>query len=352
MGAITLDTQQPASRARHSQSPGLRTRLTELLRIRYPIIQGGMQWVARAELAAAVSNAGGLGILSALSHASPAALAAEIRRCRALTNNPFGVNLTILPTIQPVPYEAYLQAIIQEGVRIVETAGNNPEPYMPLLRAAGVMVIHKCTSVRHAVKAQDVGCHAVSIDGFECAGHTGEDDIPNFVLLPCAAAQLSVPIVASGGVATGAQIAAALALGADGVNMGTRFMATREAPVHENVKQAMVRADERQTELILRSLRNTSRVFRNRVTDEIRTLEAQPGTTFSDLRPLVAGARGRARVFEAGEVEDGGVWTAGIAMGLVTDIPSCAELVERLMAQARATIVDRLTPLFNQRTGD
>lgn len=322
-----------------------RTRLTELLGIRYPIIQGGMQWVARAELAAAVSNAGGLGILSALTHSSPATLAEEIRRCRALTAQPFGVNLTILPTIAPVPYEEYLDVVIQEGVGIVETAGNNPEPYMRRLHAAGIKIIHKCTSVRHALKAQAVGCDAVSIDGFECAGHTGEDDIPNFVLVPCAAAQLSIPIVASGGVATGAQIAAALALGADGVNIGTRFMATREAPVHDNVKQAMVQADERQTELILRSLRNTSRVFRNRVTAEIRTLEARPGTTFSDLRPLVAGARGRARVFEAGEVEEGGVWTAGIAMGLVSDIPSCAELIERLMAQARATIVERLTPL-------
>jgi NADH:quinone reductase (non-electrogenic) len=345
MGATSLAPERAASRAPRPHGPSLRTRLTELLGIRYPIIQGGMQWVARAELAAAVSNAGGLGILSALTHATPGALADEIRRCRVLTRQPFGVNLTILPTIQPVPYEEYLQAIIREGVRIVETAGNNPEPYMALLRAAGVTVIHKCTSVRHALKAQAVGCHAVSIDGFECAGHTGEDDIPNFVLLPCAAAQLSVPIVASGGVATGAQIAAALALGADGVNMGTRFMATREAPVHDNVKRAMVQADERQTELILRSVRNTSRVFRNSVTAEIRTLEAQPGTTFSDLRPLVAGARGRARVFEAGEVEEGGVWTAGIAMGLVTDIPSCSELVERLMAQARTTILDRLAPL-------
>ena len=322
-----------------------RTRLTELLGIRYPIIQGGMQWVARAELAAAVSNAGGLGILSALTHPSAAALAEEIRRCRALTAQPFGVNLTILPTIAPVPYEEYLDAVIQEGVPIVETAGNNPEPYMRRLHAAGIKIIHKCTSVRHALKAQAVGCDAVSIDGFECAGHTGEDDIPNFVLVPCAAAQLSIPIVASGGVATGAQIAAALALGADGVNIGTRFMATREAPVHDNVKQAMVQADERQTDLILRSLRNTSRVFRNRVTAEIRTLESRPGTTFSDLRPLVAGARGRARVFEAGEVEEGGVWTAGIAMGLVSDIPSCAELIVRLMAQARTTIVERLTPL-------
>lgn len=316
----------------------MRTRLTELLGIRYPIIQGGMQWVARAELAAAVSNAGGLGILSALTHASPAALVEEIRRCRAMTDQPFGVNLTILPTIQPVPYEEYLGAILQEGVRIVETAGNNPEPYMPMLRAAGAKVIHKCTSVRHAVKAEAVGCDAVSIDGFECAGHTGEDDIPNFVLIPCAAACLSVPIVASGGVATGAQIAAALALGADGVNMGTRFMATREAPVHENVKRAMVEADERQTDLILRSLRNTSRVFRNAVTGEIRALEAQSGTTFGDLRPLVAGARGRARVFEAGEVEEGGVWTAGMAMGLVNDIPSCADLIERLMTDTRLAI--------------
>ena len=296
-----------------------------------------MQWVARAELAAAVSNAGALGIVSALTPGSPEALRDEIRRCRALTDRPFGVNLTILPTIRPVPYETYLEVIVDERVPVVETAGNNPERHLPALHAGGITVIHKCTSVRHAVKAEALGCNAVSIDGFECAGHTGEDDVPNFVLLPCAVAKLKVPVIASGGVATGAQIAAALALGADGVNIGTRFMATQEAPVHPNVKRAMVQADERQTDLILRSVRNTSRVFRNRVSAEVRELEAQPDTGFADLQPLVAGARGRARVFEAGDVEDG-VWTAGMAIGLVDDIPTCQALVARLVDEACQTI--------------
>jgi len=328
----------------------MRTRLTELLGIRYPVVQGGTQWVARAELAAAVSNAGGLGIVSALTQPTPEALAEEIRRCRALTDRPFGVNLTILPTIRPVPYDAYIAAIIDEGVRIVETAGNNPQPYLARLHAAGVKVIHKCTSVRHAVKAQALGCDAVSVDGFECAGHTGEDDVPNFVLLPCAAARVRIPIIASGGIGTGAQIAAALALGADGVNMGTRFVATREAPVHERVKRAIVEADERQTALILRTLGNSSRVFRNAVATEVLGIEARAGQTdFGELQPLVAGVRGRTRVLEEGDVDGGGVWTTGMVMGLVHDVPTCAELIERLMAEARETISRRLLPLTDWR---
>ncbi|MDB5969959.1 MAG: nitronate monooxygenase [Hydrocarboniphaga sp.] len=313
----------------------MKNRVTELLGTRYPIMQGGMMWVGRAELASAVSNAGALGILTALTQPTPEALAAEIRRCREMTDRPFGVNLTILPTIKPVPYAEFLQAALDSGVKLIETAGRNPEAYIPAIRAAGARLIHKCTSVRHALKAEAIGCDAVSVDGFECAGHPGEDDVTNLVLLPIAASRLRIPMIASGGIGNGRQMAAAFALGAEGINMGTRFVATREAPVHQNVKQAMVDADERQTSLLFRTLNNTGRVFRNRLAEEVVAIEARPGATdFADIQALVAGVRGRERVLEAGDIEDG-IWTAGMVIGLIDDIPSCAELIERMMDEFR-----------------
>jgi NAD(P)H-dependent flavin oxidoreductase YrpB (nitropropane dioxygenase family) len=315
----------------------VKNRITELLGTRYPIIQGGMMWVGRAELAAAVSNAGALGILTALTQPSPEALADEIRRCRELTDQPFGVNLTILPTIKPVPYADYLQAALDNGIRLIETAGRNPEAYLPAIKAAGAKLIHKCTSVRHALKAEAIGCDAVSVDGFECAGHPGEDDVTNLILLPIAAAKLEIPMVASGGIGTGRQMAAAFALGAEGINMGTRFVATREAPVHDNVKRAMVEADERQTTLIFRTLKNTARVFRNTTAAAVLAIEERPGKTdFADLQSLVSGARGRERVLEAGDMEDG-IWSAGMVVGLIDDIPTCAELIENIMSEFRRT---------------
>ena len=320
----------------------MKTRITELLNIRYPIIQGGMMWVGRAELAAAVSNAGGLGILTALTQPTPEALREEIRRCRSMTDKPFGVNITILPAIEPPPYDEYVQVIIESGVKIVETAGRSPEPFMPAFKAAGIKVIHKCTSVRHAIKAEKVGCDAVSVDGFECAGHPGEDDVPNLVLIPAAFAKLSIPMVASGGIGNGRQMAAAMALGAEGINMGTRFVATKEAPVHDNMKQAMVAADETQTTLMFRTLRNTARVFKNDIAQQVVEIEARPGDTdFSELQPLVAGSRGRERCIEEGEIDDG-IWTAGQVIGLINDIPSCEELISRMIEEARGTLQDRL----------
>ncbi len=320
----------------------MKTRITELLNIRYPIIQGGMMWVGRAELAAAVSNAGGLGILTALTQPTPEALREEIRRCRSMTDKPFGVNITILPAIEPPPYDEYVQVIIESGVKIVETAGRSPEPFMPAFKAAGIKVIHKCTSVRHAIKAEKVGCDAVSVDGFECAGHPGEDDVPNLVLIPAAFAKLSIPMVASGGIGNGRQMAAAMALGAEGINMGTRFVATKEAPVHDNMKQAMVAADETQTTLMFRTLRNTARVFKNDIAQQVVEIEARPGDTdFSELQPLVAGSRGRERCIEEGEIDDG-IWTAGQVIGLINDIPSCEELISRMIEEARGALQDRL----------
>lgn len=315
----------------------MKTRITELLGIRYPIIQGGMMWVGRAELAAAVSNAGGLGIITALTQPSPAALTEEIARCRALTDRPFGVNLTILPSITPPPYEEYLDAIIAAGVPVLETAGNNPKAFIEKAKAAGVTVIHKCVAVRHALSAERNGVDAVSIDGFECAGHPGEEDISGLVLIPAAVSRLSIPVIASGGIADGHGLAAALALGAEGVNMGTRFCATQEAPIHEAIKQALVDADERDTRLIFRSFRNTARVLRNAISEEVVSLERREGgVTFEEIRPLVAGVRGRAAL-ESGQVDDG-VVTAGQCVGLIRDIPSCAELLERMVAEAHAQI--------------
>jgi nitronate monooxygenase len=324
----------------------MKTRITELLGIRYPIVQGGMMWVGRAELASAVSNAGALGTITALTQPTPEALSVEIDRVRSMTSEPFAVNLTILPTIKPIPYDEYVQAIVESGVRIVETAGRNPESYLPAFKAAGIKVIHKCTSVRHAKKAEAIGCDAVSVDGFECAGHPGEDDVPNLVLLPAAAAQLHIPMLASGGIADARGMVAALALGADGINMGTRFMATREAPIHENVKRQLLEHDERNTALIFRTLKNTSRIFRNTVAEQVLDLERLEGTTFADLKPLVSGERGR-RIYETGDTEDG-TFPAGLAIGLIHDIPTCEELVTRMIAQARDLIHQRLATMVDK----
>ncbi|MBK0114041.1 MULTISPECIES: NAD(P)H-dependent flavin oxidoreductase [unclassified Delftia] len=315
----------------------MKNRITELLGIRYPIVQGGMQWVGTAEMASAVSNAGGLGMLTALTQPDPEALAREIERCRGMTQQPFGVNLTILPTAKPPPYADYITAIIDSGVRIVETAGSSPKEFTGRLKAAGITVIHKCTSVRHALSAERNGVDVVSIDGFECAGHPGEDDVGGLVLIPLAVQALGIPVIASGGIADGRGLAAALALGAEGVNMGTRFCATLEAPIHADIKQALVRASERETNLIFRTLHNTGRVLRNQVSDEVVATERRPGgCEFQDIHPLVAGQRGRLAL-QTGEVDSGLVW-AGQAVGLVDDIPSCADLLERIMADCRAAL--------------
>lgn len=323
----------------------MKTRITELLGIRYPIIQGGMQWVGRAELAAAVSNAGGLGILTALTQQTPEALRDEIARTRTMTDRPFGVNLTILPAVKPPPYAQYVQAILEGGIRIVETAGNSPRDFIDQFKAQGVKIVHKCTTVRHALSAERNGVDAVSIDGFECAGHPGEDDVPGLVLLPIAARALRIPIIASGGIADGRGMAAALALGAEGVNMGTRFCVTQEAPIHYNIKQALVAASERDTKLMFRTMKNTARVFRNAISEEVVATENRPGgCQFEDIRPLVAGVRGRAAL-EAGEV-NGGVISAGQCIGLIDDVPTCAELIERMVRECREHL-DRARGYFD-----
>jgi len=296
-----------------------------------------MQWVGRAELASAVSNAGGLGILTALTQPSPDALADEIARCRAMTKHPFGVNLTILPTTKRPPYDAYLDAVIEGGVTILETAGNNPAELVAKAKGAGLTIIHKCTSVRHALSAERRGVDAISIDGFECAGHPGEDDVGGLVLFPAAARAVKIPLIASGGIADGRGMAAALALGCDGINMGTRFCATQEAPIHPAIKQALVGASERDTQLIFRTLRNTGRVWKNAVADEVVAIERRPGgCDYADIQPLVAGTRGRATL-ESGAVDDGLVW-AGQAVGLIDDVPTCAELIERIVAECRSAL--------------
>jgi len=312
--------------------------------IRYPIVQGGMQWVGRAELAAAVSNAGGLGIITALTQPTPEDLLKEIARCREMTNAPFGVNLTILPSLRAISHAEFAQAIIDSGVKIVETAGRNPEPYMAAFKEAEIKVIHKCTSVRHSLKAQAIGCDAVSVDGFECAGHPGEDDIPGLVLLPRAAEELTIPFIASGGFADGRGLVAALALGADGINMGTRFMATLEAPIHRSIKERIVAASELDTALLMRQLRNTARYFRNKVTDQALAVERHQGAelTIEHLGPFVSGQRGKI-VYESGNA-DAGVWSAGMVVGLIHDIPTCAELISRIVSEAREIVASRLTP--------
>ncbi len=312
-----------------------RTRITELLGIQVPIVQGGMQWVGRAELASAVSNAGALGVLTALTQPTPEMLRKEIQRCRSMTDRPFAVNLTILPTLSPPPYADYIDVIIESGVRIIETAGNSPREYISKFKAADIKIVHKCTTVRHALSAERSGVDVVSIDGFECAGHPGEDDIPGLVLIPIAAKALKIPIIASGGIGDGRGMAAALALGAEGINMGTRFVCTREAPVHESLKQALRQASERDTNLIFRTLSNTARVFKNAVSDEVIAMERRlGGCRFEDVRHLVAGIRGRDS-WERGEV-NGGVLTAGMVIGLIDDIPTCAELIERMTRDCRA----------------
>ena len=325
----------------------MKTRITELFRIEHPIVQGGMQWVGRAELVSAVANGGGLGFITALTQPSPEDLTKEIARTREMTDKPFGVNLTILPTLKPVPYQEYAQAIADSGVKIVETAGRSPEPFMPTFKAAGIKVIHKCTSVRHSVKAEAVGCDAVSVDGFECAGHPGEDDIPGLILLPATADKVTIPFVASGGFGDARGLVAALALGADGINMGSRFMATLEAPIHDNVKEAMVAADERNTELMYRPLRNTARVFKNQVAGKVLEIEREKGDDIKieDLAQYVSGQRGKI-VFEDGNI-DHGIWSAGMVVGLINDIPSCADLISRIVREAERIIAHRLAGLVN-----
>jgi NAD(P)H-dependent flavin oxidoreductase YrpB (nitropropane dioxygenase family) len=319
----------------------LKTRITELLGIERPIVQGGMHFVGLAPLAAAVSNAGGLGILTALTQRTPALLAEEIRRCRDLTDKPFGVNLTFLPSVKPPDYPGYIAAIVEGGVKVVETAGNNPQKWMPLLHEAGIRVIHKCTSVRHALKAEAIGCDAVSVDGFECGGHPGEDDVPNFILLPLAAEALKIPFIASGGMADGRSLVAAMALGADGINMGTRFIATREAPVHDNVKQALLAATELDTRLVMRPLRNTERVLTNPAVERLLEKERAlgPGIRFEDIAAEVAGVY--PRVMQNGEME-AGAWSCGMVAGLIHDIPTVQALMDRIMDEAGRIITARL----------
>jgi NADH:quinone reductase (non-electrogenic) len=324
----------------------IRTRFTELLEIDHPITQGGMQWLGRAELVAAVAEAGALGFLTALTQPTPEDLAAEIARTRAMTSRPFGVNLTILPATRPIPYAAYRDVIIDAGVRVVETAGNNPHEHIAAFKRAGVKVIHKCTSVRHALKAEALGADVVSIDGFECAGHPGEDDVPGLVLIPAAANRLKIPMIASGGFGDGRGLAAALALGAEGINMGTRFIATREAPAHDNVKQAIVANGERDTRLIFRRLHNTARVGRSVVSDAVAEIETKPDLVFEDVAHLVAGAKGR-EVLETGDLTRGLFW-AGQVQGLIYDVPTVAELVARIAAEAEQIIAGRLASMVSR----
>ncbi len=319
----------------------MKTKITEMLGIEHPIIQGGMHFVGFAELAAAVSNAGGLGIITGLTQKTPEALAKEIKRCRDMTDKPFGVNLTFLPTVSSPDYPGYIRSIIEGGVKVVETAGNNPQKWLPGLHDAGIKVIHKCTSVRHSLKAESIGCDAVSVDGFECGGHPGEDDIPNFILLPRAAEELKIPFVASGGMADGRSLVAALALGADGINMGTRFMATKEAPIHDNVKKALVAATELDTRLVMRSLRNTERVLRNAAADRLLEKEKELGANlkFEDIIEQVAGVYPKIMLDGA---MDAGVWSCGMVAGLIHDVPTVKELIDRIMREADDIIGRRL----------
>lgn len=319
----------------------MKTRITELFGIEHPIIQGGMHYVGFAELAAAVSNAGGLGIITGLTQKTPEDLDAEIKKCKALTDKPFGVNLTFLPVLTAPDYPGYVRVIIENGVKAVETAGNNPQSVLPYLKEAGVKVIHKCTSVRHALKAQAIGCDAVSVDGFECGGHPGEDDVPNMILLPRAADELDIPFVASGGQADARSLVASLAMGADGINMGTRFIATKEAPVHENVKQAIVAASELDTRLVMRPLRNTERVLTNEAVEKLLVIEKEKGKDlqFTDIIEQVAGVY--PRIMMEGDM-DAGAWSCGMVAGLIHDIPTCKELIDRIMTEAEQIIRGRL----------
>ena len=324
----------------------MKTRITELFGIKHPIIQGGMHYVGFAEMAAAVSNAGGLGIITGLTQGSPEKLAAEIEKCHGLTDKPFGVNLTFLPSVNPPDYPGYVKAIIDGDVKIVETAGNNPQKWLPALKEAGIKVIHKCTSVRHSLKAESIGCDAVSVDGFECGGHPGEDDVGNWVLLPRAAEELKIPFVASGGCATGSQLVSALAMGADGLNMGTRFIATKEAPVHENVKQAILAASELDTRLVMRPLRNTERVLVNAGVERLLEKERELGANikFEDIFAEVAGVY--PKIMIEGQM-DVGAWSCGMVAGLIHDIPSCQELIDRIMSEATQIIRGRLERMLD-----
>ncbi|MDP2259914.1 MAG: nitronate monooxygenase family protein [Caulobacter sp.] len=320
----------------------VKTRITELFEIEHPIIQGGMHYVGFAEMAAAVSNAGGLGIITGLTQGTPEKLAAEIKRCREMTDKPFGVNLTFLPAVTPPDYPGFVQAIVDSGVKAVETAGNNPAKWLPGLKEAGIKVIHKCTSVRHSVKAESIGCDAVSVDGFECGGHPGEDDVGNWVLLPRAAEELKIPFVASGGCGTGSQLVAALAMGAEGINMGTRFIATKDAPVHQNVKDALVAATELDTRLIMRPLRNTERVLTNVAVERLLQTEKEKGdkVSFADIAAEVAGVY--PKVMIDGQMDAGG-WSCGQVAGLIHDIPTVKELIDRIMSEAEEIIAKRLS---------
>jgi nitronate monooxygenase len=323
----------------------IKTRFTELFGVEHPIAQGGMQWVGKAELVGAVANAGALGFLTALTQPTPEALAKEISRTREMTDKPFGVNLTILPAMSPPPYAEYRAAIIESGIKIVETAGYKPQEHVDHFKAHGVKVIHKCTAVRHALSAERMGVDAISIDGFECAGHPGEDDIPGLILIPIAADKVKIPMIASGGFGDARGLVAALALGADGVNMGTRFCATVEAPIHENFKQAMVANDERATDLIFRTLHNTARVARNAISQQVVAIERAGGAKFEDVADLVKGARGREGL-ESGDV-DHGVWTAGMVQGLIHDVPTVRELVDRIVSEAETLIRGRLAGMVS-----
>jgi NADH:quinone reductase (non-electrogenic) len=322
----------------------IKTRFTELAGVDHPIVQGGMQWVGRAELVAAVANAGALGFITALTQPTPEDLAKEIARCRDMTDKPFGVNLTILPAIKPPPYAEYRSAIIASGIKIVETAGNKPQEHVDEFKKHGIKVVHKCTSVRHALSAERMGVDAISIDGFECAGHPGEDDTPGLILIPAAADKVKIPLVASGGFGDARGLVAALALGAEGINMGTRFMCTKESPIHQLIKEKIVANDERETELIFRTMCNTSRVARNAVSTQVVAMEKQ-GATFEQVRELVAGARGK-MVYATGNADEG-IWSAGQVQGLIHDIPSCAELVSRIVREAEAIIRSRLEGMMS-----
>ncbi|MBS0469730.1 MAG: nitronate monooxygenase [Proteobacteria bacterium] len=321
----------------------LKTRFTEMFGVEVPITCGGMTRVGKAELIAAVANAGALGFLTALTPGSPEALVKEIKKTRELTNKPFGINLTILPSINPIPYDEYRQVICESGCKVVETAGNNPQPHLPAFKAAGVKVIHKCVTARHAVKAESIGVDCVSIDGFECAGHPGEEDIGGLVLFPVTTAKLKIPVIASGGIADARGLVAALALGCEGANMGTRFMATKEAPIHEKVKAALVANDERATDMIFRTMHNSSRVARNAISQKVVEIEKRGGAKFEDVRDLVAGTRGGV-VYDTGDT-DYGIWSAGQTQGLIHDIPTCKELVDRLVSEAESIIRKRLEAL-------
>ena len=323
----------------------IRTAITEMFGIERPIVQGGLMWIARAELASAVANAGGIGFMTALTFQEAEDLRAEIRKCRQMADKPFGVNLTFLPSLRTIDYPAYIKICIEEGIEFIETAGRNPEPYMEQLKSAGIKVVHKCTSVRHAVKAEKIGCDAVSIDGFEAAGHPGEDDVTSLILVPLTRDAIKLPIIASGGFADGRGLVGCLGLGADGMNMGTRFVATKEAPVHDNVKQALVSHGERDTRLIMRTLRNTERVMHNQTVDKVLEIESRGNTKIEDIVPYVSGLVGK-EMLEDGQMEKG-VLSAGQSMGLVRDIPTCRQLLDRIMEEAEKIVREKFSQVLN-----